>query len=205
MAIDFTVVTPTRPSSHLTSSSTTTLMDHAAAQKLRKSKEKCQVAGWHFMPFVADCYGALRCDARTFIGRFIHRYSDRFFPLNETEAGKAIWSAVSSAAISRAAFELGRLTAADRPFGMPVDVLDLQTSRMRRSTIARQQTSLDMGTDMGIDSHKPSPGTRADAEILFDLPLPCDNLLQPPTSMELDLPIRQQGQQMSTSSMSSTT
>ena len=90
LAIDFTVVTPTRPSSHLTSSSTTTLMDHAAAQKLRKSKEKCQVAGWHFMPFVADCYGALRCDARTFIWRFIHRYSDLLFPLNETEAGKAI-------------------------------------------------------------------------------------------------------------------
>ena len=55
VAIDFTVVTPTRASAASTvSTSTTTLMDQAAKQKDQKRQQACEAAGWAFQPFVAD-------------------------------------------------------------------------------------------------------------------------------------------------------
>ena len=167
-AIDFTIITPTRPSAAaVTSSSSTSLMDQAAQHKQRKYQEACQAAGWLFQPFVADVYGAVRCDARGLITRFIKRFHHRFFPEDEAAAGQAIWSAISSAALSRAAMQLGRLSAADKPMGMAVNMLDLQTSRLRSSTL---HSSLRSAQDTGIDTaQQPSLAASSVVEELFDL------------------------------------
>ena len=69
VAVDFTIIT--RPSSSLSSTSTTTLMDQTGVHKDRKSRQACEAAGWAFQPFVADTYGAMRADARGFTSRFI--------------------------------------------------------------------------------------------------------------------------------------
>ena len=66
-AIDFTIITPTRPSAHPSAASTTTLMDNAALEKRRESKALCLEAGWLYHPFVAHCYGAMRYDTRQLI------------------------------------------------------------------------------------------------------------------------------------------
>ena len=66
-------------------------MDQAAHQKQVKSRQECEAAGWVFQPFVADTYGALRADARDFVKRFIRQYHQKFYPLDEAEAGRAIW------------------------------------------------------------------------------------------------------------------
>ena len=103
VAVDFTIITPNRASSSTSSTSATTLMDKAAMLKNQKSQSACAAAGWSFQPFVADTYGELRADARNFIQRFIKRYKNRFAPLDEAQAGRAIWATVSTAIISRAA------------------------------------------------------------------------------------------------------
>ena len=118
VALDFTIVTPIRASavSKTTTTSTTTLMDQAAEQKLKKSQDACRAAGWVFQPFVADTFGALRSDARSFVTRFIKNYHHRIAP-NNAEAGKAVWSAISGAVVSRAAQQLNILSITDSPLG----------------------------------------------------------------------------------------
>ena len=118
IALDFTIVTPSRASSTTSSTSNTTLMDQAAAQKQNKSQLACEAAGWVFQPFVADTYGALRTNARSFISHFIQKNHHKFYPLDEADAGRAIWSTVSAAIISRAAQQLCKLALTDSPFGI---------------------------------------------------------------------------------------
>ena len=120
VAADVTIITPTRSSSSIPATSTTTSMDQAAHQKEQKGKRLCEAAGLAFQPFVADTYGAMRQNAREFISRFIRKYSHKFAPLDEAEAGRAIWCTISTAIISRAAKQLCGLTSADSPLGMPL-------------------------------------------------------------------------------------
>ena len=54
-------------------------------------------AVWVFQPFVEDTYGDLRADARGSVARFIQRYHRSFQPLDETQAGRAIWCTISTA------------------------------------------------------------------------------------------------------------
>ena len=86
LAIDFTLITPDRPSAH--DASGAAVMDSAARCKERKSADLCTAAGWDFLPFVGDTYGALRTDARNFVSSFISRYAARFEPLT-VAAGSA--------------------------------------------------------------------------------------------------------------------
>ena len=144
-------------------------MDQAATHKLRKSQLACQAAGWHFQPFVADCFGALRADARAFISRFIHRYHQCFYPLSEAEVGRAVWGAVSAAVIARPAMELGRLTLADSPVGMPLGALNLRTSRLKTSTLPQSPTP-DMGNYMGLSPSQPSRALECLDDEMFDPP-----------------------------------
>ena len=131
-AVDFTVVTPNRPSAIQHAHSTNdTLMDEAARAKDRKSAALCNAVGWDFMAFVGDTYGALRSDARALISRLISRHAAKFEPLSETDASRAIWSTVGAAVMSRAAMQLSRLSAIDQPFGMDLDGLSLSNSRMQ--------------------------------------------------------------------------
>ena len=55
LAIDFTVVTPDRPSA--SGADGATIMDRAARAKDTKSASLCLAAGWDF--FVGETYGAL--------------------------------------------------------------------------------------------------------------------------------------------------
>ena len=168
IALDFTVVTPTRLSSTITSSASTTLMDQAAQQKRRKSEVPCRAVGWTFRPFVADTFGAFHCNARALVSRLISRHHGKFLPLTEAEVGKAVWSAVSSAAVGRAAMQLGRLTVADKPMGLPIDALDLQTSRLRSSILPFVHNTKDTGIN-DISLAAPSPMEECNDGDLFDI------------------------------------
>ena len=141
-------------------------MDQAATLKHQKSHRACEAAGWAFQPFVADTYGALRADARGFVTRFIKRYHHKFHPLDEAQAGRAIWSTVSAAVICRAAQQICRMTLADSPLGMPLQALDLHSARTTSSTLPTAPTR---PHDMGINLQQPSQDLEAEEE-LFDFP-----------------------------------
>ena len=128
LAVDFTIVTPIRASSNLPASSSTTLLDQVAGIKLRQSQALCRAAGWDFHPFVADSFGALRCDSREFVSFVIPQRSSRFFPLSSASAGRAIWSTIAAAVVRRAAAAFARLKLINAPAGMPLNLLQLQTS-----------------------------------------------------------------------------
>ena len=155
-AIDFTIITPVAASAlnRLPSSSSTTLMDQAAQAKNRKSLALCNAIGWNFQPFVADSFGALKSDARNMVSRLINRHHERFSPLTQEEAGRAIWSTITSAIMARVAMQLGRLTILDKPFDMPVQGLNHLTNRLPTSILPMTNTSssttnqlLNMGTE----------------------------------------------------------
>ena len=116
LAVDFTVVTPSRASAVArgAATSSSTLVDQTAQLKHHKSRQLCQAHGWEFMPFVADAYGALRTDARDMVSTLIQRHHTKFAPLTEAEVGRAVWSTVSAAAVARAAMQLSRMLQADR-------------------------------------------------------------------------------------------
>ena len=142
LAIDFTIVAPTRASAHPSAASTTTLMDNAALEKRRESEALCLQAGWLYHPFVADCYGAMRCDTRQLVSTLIRNRSNRFFPLNPADVGRAVWSTLSGAAISRAATSLARLNLINNPAGMKLNLLQLQTSRQPATSFCSSRQSL---------------------------------------------------------------
>ena len=145
--MNFTIITPTRASSSISSTSTTTLMDQAAHQKEQKSKLICKAAGWNFQPFVADTYGAMRQDARDFISRLIRKCSHKFAPMDAAEAGRAIWSTVSTAIISRAVQQLCCLASSDSPFGLPLQHLNMRTARTTSSSISIAASPYDIGNN----------------------------------------------------------
>ena len=72
--VNFTIVTPIRASSNLPASSSTTFLDRTAGVKLRQSQA-----------FVADSFGALRCDPRAFVSSLISQRSR----LSSASAGRA--------------------------------------------------------------------------------------------------------------------
>ena len=123
-------------------------MDSAARAKCRKYKKACDDEGWDFMPFVADTFGAVRSDARSFVGTIIQRKGEAFTPLLPHEAGQAIWSAVSGAAVHRAASQLSRAALTDNPADMPLALLDLTSVRalVNEAAGTPQLQPKDMGT-----------------------------------------------------------
>ena len=158
LAVGFTVVTPGRQSSvsSCTSSTATSIMDQATRAKLNKSRAPCNTDNWDFEPFVADTYGTLSSDARAMIRHLINRRHQRFEPLTPAETGRAFWSTLTGAVVSRAAMQLNRHALIDRPLGMAFDGLDLLTGR---SATTRQSTSSTTAiatqqSDMGTESTK---------------------------------------------------
>ena len=149
LAIEFTVITPVRPSAALGPPGA--LMDSAARAKCRKYRKACDEEGWDFMPFVADTFGAVRSDARSFVGSIISRKTEAFAPLLPHEAGQAFWSAVTGAAVYRASSQLSRAASLDCPAEMPLALLDLASVRSLRANVNEaagtpQPRSRDMGT-----------------------------------------------------------
>ena len=118
LAIDVTGVTCCRPSAHKTQDQLQ--VDEAAATKMRQGLDLCREAGWNLLAFVADTFGALRYDARCFVSSVIIKRGYRFAPLTGQEAAKTIWSSLSAAAIFRAAGQLARHAAIDRPLSLPL-------------------------------------------------------------------------------------
>ena len=129
-----TSVRASAPASTQGTEATSNLLDQAALGKMRKNMDACIEAGWTAMPFVVDTFGAIRVDARQLISQFIWKKGIHFFPLTQAVAGRAIWSAVTAAAVARAAKEICRHQTIDRPAGLPTACLDLPTAR-RRSAI----------------------------------------------------------------------
>ena len=128
-------------------------MDSAARAKCRKYTKACADEGWDFMPFVTDTFGAVRSDARSFVSSVIKRKGESFAPLLPHEAGQAIWSAVSGAAVYRAASQLSRTALLDSPAEMPLALLDLTSVRALRTTELEaagtpQPQRRDMGTSL---------------------------------------------------------
>ena len=150
-AIDFTLVTPDRPSAHHACGAV--VMDSAARCKERKSADLWTAAGWDFLPFVGDTYGALRTDARNFVSSFISRYAAKFEPLTVMKAARAIWSTVSAATVARSAMQLSRLATIDKPFGSDVHSLDLLTARSAQTAHASVSAShpASPSVNMGIE------------------------------------------------------
>ena len=131
-------------------------MDQATCAKLNKSRAPCNTDNWDFEPFVADTYGTLSSDARAMIRHLINRRHQRFEPLTPAETGRAFWSTLTGAVVSRAAMRLNRHALIDRPLGMAFDGLDLLTGR---SATTRQSTSSTTAiatqqSDMGTESTK---------------------------------------------------
>ena len=71
----------------------------------------------------------------------------KFQPLDEAQAGRAIWCTISTAVISRAAQQLCRLSLTDNPLGLPLQALDL------RSTLSTLPFAPPRLHDMGIIPH----------------------------------------------------
>ena len=111
------------------------LLDQAAVAKLRKSDAACTAAGWTCYPFVADTFGALHAGARTLISALMARNAARFFPLTPAAAGRAIWSAVTAAAVARAAVQINRHRLLDSPAGINLQCLDHATTRQKFSIV----------------------------------------------------------------------
>ena len=87
------------------------------------------------MPFVADTFGAVRGDAGSFVGTVISRNTEALEPLLPHEAGQAVWSAVTGAAVYRAASQLSRAASLDSPADMPLALLDLASARAHRNDV----------------------------------------------------------------------
>jgi hypothetical protein len=81
-------------------------MDVIAQKKFRQNSGLCAIMGWECFPFVADTYGAIRSDAREFIGKLLAAGEIPDGPQRPADRNRAGWSAVSTAVISRAAHQL---------------------------------------------------------------------------------------------------
>ena len=91
-----------------------------------------------------------------------------------------MWSAISAAAISRAAQQLGSLTIADNPLGMPLNGLALQTSRTLLSTLPLPQSH---PHDSGTNPSQSSQDGDAEGE-LFDFDGLAEDFHQVPLNNE---------------------
>ena len=87
----------------------------------------------------------------------------KFYPLDEAQAGRAIWSTISTAVICRAALQLHRATLADSPLGMPLQGLDLRTARSTSSTLPTAQKR----PNMGINTQPPGKDAEEEDEEPF--------------------------------------
>ena len=128
LAIDFTIVTPTATSA-VRGPAAELLLDHAVMAKMRNNCVPCALAGWVCQPFVRDVFGAIRSDARKIISTFINKRLTLSPMERPAEVGKRFWSAVTSAALARAAVQLARLPALDSAGLCPGGVLALRTAR----------------------------------------------------------------------------
>ena len=84
------------------------LVDSAALQKVRNSKQLCQAAGWGYLPFVEDTCGTLRYDALNFLSAVIYNHTSHFVALTQDEVARSVWSSLSSAVLLRATYQLSR-------------------------------------------------------------------------------------------------
>ena len=159
LAIDFTIVTPTAPSA-ARGPSAELLLDSAAVAKMRRNAEPCARAGWVCQPFVCDVFGAIRSDARKLITTLIQKRLLRNPSERPAEVGKRFWSAVTTAAVARAAVQLARLATLDCSELCPEGLLSLRT--------AREKTALPRGSTSAAS--RQSAAGSSDTMQLFDHP-----------------------------------
>ena len=74
--------------------------------KHKKYKASCEKENWHFLPVVADTYGAFRADARKFLRKLIGCVQLRNPGQAASTVAAGAWTALAGAAVSRAAGQL---------------------------------------------------------------------------------------------------
>ena len=105
-ALDFCGVTPVAPS--YGDQSVSLRVDSAALLKLRKNAGPCAEAGWACLPFLFDTFGALHTGARKFVTQLLKLRPAAGDERSAADTNRAAWSAVSAAAVSRAARQLAQ-------------------------------------------------------------------------------------------------
>jgi hypothetical protein len=108
LAVDFTVISPFLRNAPERPRVPTSRLDVAADLKIKTSRDVCRQAGWQFLPFVADTYGAIRADARKFVGVLIDALKKKVVAQPQEHISQQVWRTVSAAAISRAAQQLSQ-------------------------------------------------------------------------------------------------
>ena len=111
-------------------------------------------------PFVCDVFGAIRSDARKLITTLIQKRLLRNPSERPAEVGKRFWSAVTTAAVARAAVQLARLATLDCSELCPEGLLSLRT--------AREKTALPRGSTSAAS--RQSEAGSSDTMQLFDHP-----------------------------------
>ena len=132
LAVDFSIATPTAPSA-ARGPTAELLLDTAAVAKIKKNRENCARAGWFCQPFICDVPGTIRSDARQIVVTLINRRLAQAPTERTAEVSKRYWSAVTAAALGRAAVALTKLTAMDSAGLCPGGVLSLNTARTERA------------------------------------------------------------------------
>ena len=89
------------------------------------------------VPFVCDVFGAIRSDARQIVSILINKRLNLTPTERPAEVGNQYWSAVTAAAVGKAAVTLAKLAAVDSVGLCPMGVLSLQTARTENAVLHR--------------------------------------------------------------------
>ena len=131
-AFDITVVTPVRKSARPGQ----LLLDQAAVSKVAKNTLPCTAKGLTCQPFVMDCFGAVRSDARRHISELIAHLAKRLEPSPPAWTGRGVWAGITGAAVARAAIQLQRHALLDWVSSAGPGGLDLRTTRLPHALLA---------------------------------------------------------------------
>jgi len=123
LAVDVTIINPSRPSAMASTAEAYPALDKAASEKLRKYSHLCTIQGWKFAPMVFDVFGASHPTARGVLKKVIKRLESRCPVEEKASRGRLVWASVTTAVISRTAKQLGRVTQANNPAGLPLSAL----------------------------------------------------------------------------------
>ena len=103
--------------------------------KLAKNLIPSAAEGFICQPFVMDCFGAIRCDARSRISELIVHLAQRLEPSPPALKGRMVWAALSGAPVTRAAIQIHRHALLDRVCNVNTGNLNLRTTRLPQALL----------------------------------------------------------------------
>ena len=161
LALDVTIVNPSRPSAAPQAS----LIDTTAANKNRKYALPCSQVNWRFTPIVFDTYGACSPVTRALTKKLIKKIQSGAPVEDRPFVGAQVWQTLTTAAITRCATQLGEVTQADNPAGIPMNVLQWTTQALKRARAVFSTPPVGSYTgnsSMGANPTQPSMSPTAD-------------------------------------------